>query len=162
MLQNLKDWFKKPYEGEGKRQVESYIKNRVRALKGMFILVVLLTFVLTLDDQFNISGFLGIPCKSIYSEERCIGKDKFGYSFVDGSGYISNNASATSNVFLLKEVTSQFSVGNIVTIGDSKKEHEIVEVKPLNKSESGNYQTIILMEGVGFDTSAGMKVSVVR
>ena len=62
MLQNLKDWFKKPYEGEGKRQVESYIKNRVRALKGMFILVVLLTFVLTLDDQFNISGFLGIPC----------------------------------------------------------------------------------------------------
>ena len=162
MLQNLKDWFKKPYEGEGKRQVESYIKNRVRALKWMFILVILLTFVLTLDDQFNISGFLGIPCKSIYGEERCIGKEKFGYSFVDGSGYISNNASATSNVFLLKEVTSQFSVGNIVTIGDSKKEHEIVEVKPLNKSESGNYQTIILMEGVGFDTNAGMKVSVVR
>ena len=57
MIQDLKDWFKKPYEGEGKRQVESYIKNRVRALKGMFILVVLLTFVLTLDDQFNISGF---------------------------------------------------------------------------------------------------------
>ena len=81
---------------------------------------------------------------------------------MDGSGYISNNASATSNVFLLKEVTSQFSVGNIFTIGDSKKEHEIVEVKPLNKSESGNYQTIILMEGVGFDTNAGMKVSVFR
>ena len=78
------------------------------------------------------------------------------------SGYTSSNASATSNVFLLKEVTSQFSVGNIVTIGDSKKEHEIVEVKPLNKSESRNYQTIILMEGVGFDTNAGMKVSVVR
>ena len=62
----------------------------------------------------------------------------------------------------LKEVTSEFFVGNIVTIGDSKKEHEIVEVKPLNKSESGNYQTIILMEGVGFNTNAGMKVSVVR
>ena len=128
----------------------------------MFILVVLLTFVLALDDQFNISRFLGIPCKSIYGEERCNGKNKFGYSFVDGSGYISNNASATSNVFLLKEVTSQFSVGNIVTIGDSKKEHEIVEVKPLNKSESGNSQTIILMEGVGFETNAGIKVSVVR
>ncbi|MDC0224990.1 hypothetical protein OAK62_06105 [Deltaproteobacteria bacterium] len=68
--------------------------------------------------------FLGISCKSIYCEERCIGKEKFGYSFVDGSGYISNNASATSNVFLLKEVTSQFSVGNIVTIGDSKKEDD--------------------------------------
>ena len=162
MIQNLKDWFKKPYEGEGKRQVESYIKNRVRVLFGMFILVVLLTFVLTLDNQFNISGFLGIPCKSIYGEERCIGKDKFGYSFVDGLGYISSNASATSNVFLLKEVTSQFSVGNIVTIGDSKKEHEITKVKPLNKSESGNSQTIILIEGVGFETNAGMKVSVVR
>ena len=78
------------------------------------------------------------------------------------SGYTSSNASATSNVFLLKEVTSEFSVGDIVTIGDSKKEHEIVDVKPLNKSESGNYQTIILMEGVGFDTNVGMKVSVVR
>jgi hypothetical protein len=72
----------------------------------MFILVVLLTFVLTLDNQFNISGFLGIPCKSIYGEERCFGKDKFGYSSVDGSGYISKNSSATSNVFLLKEVIS--------------------------------------------------------
>ena len=77
-------------------------------------------------------------------------------------GYTSSNASATSNVFLLKEVTSEFSVGDIVTIGDSKKEHEIVDVKPLNKSESGNSQTIILMEGVGFETNAGMKVSVVR
>ena len=128
----------------------------------IFILVVLLIVVLALDKQFNISGFLGIPCKSIYGEKRCIGKDKFGYSFVDGSGYISQNSSATSNVLSLKEVTSQFSVGNIVTIGDSKKEHEIVEVKPLNKSESGNSQTIILMEGVGFETNAGMKVSVVR
>ena len=35
-------------------------------------------------------------------------------------------------------------------------------MKPLNKSESGNSQTIILMEGVGFETNAGMKVSVVR
>ena len=78
------------------------------------------------------------------------------------SGYTSSNASATSNVFLLKEVTSQFSVGNIVTIGDSKKEHEITKVKPLNKSESGNSQTIIIMDGVGFETNAGMKVSVVR
>ena len=114
------------------------------------------------EEQFNITGFLGIPCESIYTEERCIEKDKLGYSFVDGSGYISKNSSATSNVFLLKEVTSEFSVGNIVTIGDSKKEHEIVDVKPLNKSESGNSQTIILMDGVGFETNAGMKVSVVR
>ena len=78
------------------------------------------------------------------------------------SGYTSSNASATSNVFVLKEVTSEFSVGNIVTIGDSKKKHEIVDVKPLNKSESGNSQTIIIMYGVGFETNAGMKVSVVR
>ena len=81
---------------------------------------------------------------------------------MDGSGYISKNSSATSNVFLLNEVTSEFSVGNIITIGDSKKEHEITKVTALNKSESGNSQTIILMEGVGFETNAGMKVSVVR
>ena len=38
----------------------------------------------------------------------------------------------------------------------------LVDVKPLNKSESGNSQTIIIMYGVGFETNAGMKVSVVR
>ena len=42
-------------------------------------------------------------------------------SFVDGSGYLSINTSATANVFELKEVTSEFSVGNIITIGESKK-----------------------------------------
>jgi len=35
-------------------------------------------------------------------------------------------------------------------------------VKPLNKFESGNSQTIILMDGVGFEINVGMKVSVVR
>ena len=62
----------------------------------------------------------------------------------------------------MKEVTSGFSVGNIVTFGDSKKEHKILEGKPLNKSESGNSQTIILRYGVGFETNAGMKVAFVR
>ena len=71
------------------------------------------------------------------------------------------HASATSNVFVLKEVTSEFSVGNIVTIGDSKKEHEIIKVTALNKSESGNSQSIILMDGVGFVVKKGWKVSVV-
>jgi len=77
------------------------------------------------------------------------------------SGYTSSNASATSNVFLLNKVTSEFSVGNIVTIGDSKKEHEILSVTALNKSESGNSQSIILMDGVGFVVKKGWKVSVV-
>ena len=83
-------------------------------------------------------------------------------SFVDGSGYLSINTSETANVFELKEVTSRFSVGNIITIGDSKKEHEITEVTELQKSKSGNSQSIILMEGVGFETNTGLKVSVVR
>ena len=77
------------------------------------------------------------------------------------SGYTSSNASATSNVFVLKEVTSEFSVGDIVTFGDSKKEHEIVKVNALKKSESGNSQSIILMDGVGFVVKKGWKVSVV-
>ena len=78
------------------------------------------------------------------------------------SGYTSSNASATSNVFVLKEVTSEFSVGDIVTFGNSKKEHEIVKVKALNKSESGNSQSIILMDGVGFVVKKGWYVSVVK
>ena len=78
------------------------------------------------------------------------------------SGYTSSNASATSNVFVLKEVTSEFSVGDIVTFGDSKKEYEIGKVKALKKSESGNFQEIVLYKGVGFVISPGIKVSVVR
>ena len=61
----------------------------------------------------------------------------------------------------MNKVTSEFSVGNIVTIGDSKKEHEIKSVTALNKSESGNSQSIILMDGVGFVVKKGWKVSVV-
>ena len=78
------------------------------------------------------------------------------------SGYTSSNASATSNVFVLKEVTSEFSVGDIVTFGDSKKEYEIREAKALKKSESGNIQGIVIKGAVGFKISSGMKVSVVR
>ena len=78
------------------------------------------------------------------------------------SGYTFYSASATSNVFVLKEVTSEFSVGDIVTFGDSKKEYEIGKVKALKKSESGNFQEIVLYKGVGFVISPGIKVSVVR
>jgi len=78
------------------------------------------------------------------------------------SGYTSSNASATSNVFVLKEVTSEFSVGDIVTFGDSKKEYEIREAKVLKKSESGNIQGIVIKGAVGFKISPGVKVSVVR
>ena len=168
MLQNFKDGVKDWFDPNSEEN-KNYFKNQMYRLKiigWIFVLspflLFLLIVVMEVEEQFNITGFLGIPCESIYTEERCIEKDKLGYSFVDGSGYISKNSSATSNVFLLKEVTSEFSVGNIVTIGDSKKEHEIVDVKPLNKSESGNSQTIIIMYGVGFETNAGMKVSVVR
>ncbi len=168
MLQNFKDWFKDWFDSNSEEN-KNYFKNqmyRLRIIGWMFVLspflIFLLFVVMEVEEKFNITGFLGIPCESIYTEERCIEKDKLGSSFVDGSGYLSINTFMTANVFELKEVTSEFSVGNIVTIGDSKKEHEIVDVKPLNKSESGNSQTIILKESVGFETNAGMKVSVVR
>ena len=77
-------------------------------------------------------------------------------------GYTSSNASATSNLFVLKEVTSEFSVGDIITFGDSKKEYEIREAKVLKKSESGNIQGIVIKGAVGFKISPGMKVSVVK
>ena len=99
----------------------------------------------------------------------------------DTSGYTSSNASATSNLFVLKEVTSEFSVGDIVTFGDSKKEHEIWDAKVLKKIAmpdntwvvlyhgskfkispgSGNIQGIAIKGSVGFEISPGIKVSVV-
>ena len=100
----------------------------------------------------------------------------------DTSGYTFYSASATSNVFVLKEVTSEFSVGDIVTFGDSKKEHEIWDAKVLKKIAmpdntwvvlyhgskfkispgSGNIQGIVIKGAVGFEISPGIKVSVVR
>jgi hypothetical protein len=130
---------------------DSYHGRRLIGTFKMFgiFLIVLFSMVLV-DVIFN----LGITTQSeVYKKSP---------SFVDGSGYISINASPSSNVFELKEVTSEFSVGNIITIGDSKKEHEITEVNELKKSESGNSQLIFLMDGVGFETNTGMKVSVVR
>ena len=106
------------------------------------------------------------------------------------SGYTSSNASATSNVFLLNKVTSEFFKGDIVTFGDSKKEYEIREAKAicfsnlipcpivlykgtefkitqrpfsLTLSGDGNIQGIVLKKAVGFIISPGMRVrSVVR
>ena len=71
MTQSLKDWFKKPYDENAKNIVGNYIKNRLMVLFWMFIFVVILIVVLALDKQFNISKLLGIPCESIYSDERC-------------------------------------------------------------------------------------------
>ena len=78
------------------------------------------------------------------------------------SGYTSHSAPATSNVFVLKEISSnicdpeyasgswskfdicitslEFSKGDIVTFGHSKEEYEIREAKVLKKSESGNIE----------------------
>jgi len=86
----------------------------------------------------------------------------------------------------LKEVTSEFSKGDIVTFGDSKEEHEIYEAKVLKKFDmpdntwvvlykgtefkispkpfdiimngSGNIQGIVLNKAVGFIISPGMRV----
>ena len=107
--------------------------------------------------------------------------DTLPLSPVKVSGYTSSNASATSNVFVLKEVTSEFSVGDIVTFGDSKKEYEIREAKAICFSNlipcpivlykggefkispgSGNIQGIVIKGAVGFVISPGIKVSVVR
>jgi len=99
----------------------------------------------------------------------------------DTSGFTFYSASATSNVFVLKEVTSEFSVEDIVTFGDSKKEHEIWDAKVLKKIAmpdntwvvlyhgskfkispgSGNIQGIAIKGSVGFEISPGIKVSVV-
>ena len=80
----------------------------------------------------------------------------------NANGYTSSNASATSNVFLLNKVTSEFSKGDVVIFGDSKKEYKIGAVKSLERTDSGNFQEITLYEGLGYETFLGTKVSVVR
>ena len=76
-------------------------------------------------------------------------------------GYTSSNASATSNVFVLKGVTSEFWEGDIVTFGDSKKEYEIREAKAICFSNLIPCP-IVLYKGGEFKISPGIKVSVVR
>ena len=144
MIKYLKEWLTQPYWGTEfqKNQFERF-KSRMKGLLYMVIFVLLIGIFGVANDHFNWG----------------VGKSP---SFVDDSGFISINASPSSNVFELKEVTSEFSVGNIITIGDSKIEHEITEVTELQKSESGYSQLIFLMDGVGFETNTGMKVSVVR
>ena len=141
MMKYLKDWDTQTYWGtEFQKYQFRRFKNRMITL---FILIFSIVIFGVVNDHFNWG----------------VGKSP---SFVDDSGYISVNESPSSNVFELKKVPSEFSVGNIITIGDSKKEHEIRKVTELKKSESGNSQLIFLMDGVGFETNTGMKVSVVR
>ena len=71
MIQSVKEWFKKPYDENAKKIVRDYTKRRFRVVFWMFILVVLLIIVAELDKRFNISKFLGIPCESIYTEDKC-------------------------------------------------------------------------------------------
>ena len=97
------------------------------------------------------------------------------------TGWTSHSAPATSNVFVLKGVTSEFWAGDIVTFGDSKKEYEILETGVLCFSNltpcpivlyhggefkispgSGNIHGIVIKGAVGFVISPGIKVSVVR
>ena len=116
MMKYLKGWATQTNWGTEfqKNQFERF-KSRMKGLLYLIISVFLISIFGVANETTNWG----------------IGKSP---SFVDSSVYISINASATSNTFLLKEVTSEFSVGNIVTIGDSKKEHEITKVTALNKS----------------------------
>ena len=72
MIQYLKDWVKKPYDENAKKIVRDFTIRRLRVMFWMFIFVVLLIIVAELDKRFNISEFLGIPCESIYTDEKCI------------------------------------------------------------------------------------------
>jgi len=99
------------------------------------------------------------------------------------SGYSWENASKTSNLFLLQGVKSEFSSGDFVTFHTSKKKHKILRVGALIDSNSenfkgvvqfdndielkispgsGNLQVIVIgNDGVGITIKKGMKVSVV-
>ena len=95
-----------------------YFKRRMKGLLYLVLTMLILIFSIVIFGVANVH----------FNWE--IGKSPI---FVDGSGYLSRKASPTSNLFELKEVTSEFSVGDIITIGGSKKEHEIRKVTELQK-----------------------------
>ena len=93
------------------------------------------------------------------------------------SGYTSHSAPATSNVFVLKEISSnicdpeyasgsmsefdicitslEFSKGDIVTFGHSKEEYEIREAKVLRKIAMPDNTWVVLYHGSKFKISPG-------
>ena len=102
---SLRKWLRGDYVDLNNRWNDSWGGRRligIPKLLGIELLVLVLVGVL--NETFNL-GIRKSP------------------SFVDVSGYISINVSPSSNVFELKEVTSEFSEVNIVTICDIKKEH---------------------------------------
>ena len=75
MMKYLKEWWTQPYVGTEfqKHQLGRY-KSRMKGLLWMVILLILFTFVMLLETEFNISESLGISCESIYTEEKCKNK----------------------------------------------------------------------------------------
>ena len=77
MWNYLKEWWNQPYRGTDiqKYQFARFKSKMIFLLCGLVFLLFLIS-IAGLDARFHIIKFLGIPCESIYNEERCITRDE--------------------------------------------------------------------------------------
>ena len=77
MWNYFKEWWNQPYCGTDfqKYQFARFTSKMIFLLCGLTFLLFLIS-IAELDARFHIFEFLGIPCESIYNEERCITRDE--------------------------------------------------------------------------------------
>ena len=77
MWNYLKEWWNQPYWGTNFQKYQfARIKSKMTFLLCGLIFLLFLISIAKLDARFHIIEFLGIPCESIYNEERCITRDE--------------------------------------------------------------------------------------
>ena len=77
MWNYLKEWWDQPYWGTDFQKYQfARFKSTMILLLCCLIFIFLLVVIAELDARFQIAEFLGIPCESIYNEERCNKRDE--------------------------------------------------------------------------------------
>ena len=77
MWNYLKEWWNQPYWGTDFQKYKSArFKSKMILVLCGFILLFFLVVIAELDARFHIAEFFGIPCESIYNEERCSKRDE--------------------------------------------------------------------------------------
>ena len=77
MWDYLKEWWNQPYWGTDFQKYQfARFKSKMTFLLSGLIFLLFLISIAELDARFHIIEFLGIPCESIYNEEKCIIRDE--------------------------------------------------------------------------------------
>ena len=77
MWNYLKEWWNQPYWGTDFQKYQfAHFKSKMTFLLCGLVLLLFLISIAELDARFHIIEILGIPCESIYNEEKCITRDE--------------------------------------------------------------------------------------